>query len=118
MNLGIVPVKALASRRHPVGDVLTAFGILRDADIAKVKGLLEKKFGIKMTSSKFASGWYLWNCDFMGGCSKEGINKLVLHEGRIQLEVKCPYVIEIDEAIQKSQGKKINISEKEGLDSL
>ena len=89
-----------------------------EEEVRKVKGLLEKKFGIKMTSSKFASGWYLWNCDFMGGCSKEGINKLVLHEGRIQLEVKCPYVIEIDEAIQKSQGKKINISEKEGLDSL
>ena len=89
-----------------------------EEEVLKVKTLLEKKFGLKMTSHKIAPHWYVWNCDIRGGCSKEGISELVLHDDRIRLEVRCPRVIEIDEAIQTSQGKKINISEKEGLDRL
>ena len=89
-----------------------------EEEVLKVKALLEKKFGLKMTSSPLSSHWYSWNCDIRGCCSKECISELVLHDNRIRLEVKCPHIIEIDEAIQKSQGKKINITEKEGLDSL
>ena len=95
-----------------------------EEEVRKVKELLEKKFDIEMKGSKLSSSWYSWNCDIIGGCSKEGINELRLDHGSIsgktclRLEVKCPRVIEIDESIKKSQGEKINISADEGADQL
>lgn len=89
-----------------------------EEEVQKVKGLLEAKFGIKLKGSRLASKWHEWYGN------KENINELRLDHGNIsnktclRLEVACPRVIEIDEAIQKSQGEKINISADEGADRL
>ena len=41
VHLRVVAVQADAARRHPVGDVLAPLGVIRDADVAQVEGLLE-----------------------------------------------------------------------------